>query len=89
MGTTAVLFALELPSATPQDWNFGQELLLAVCYLIVVGSIILIRCLCNHSQIRLSPPLRPPTPSLLRLGTSESQGYDDTLPNGDWLFHWP
>ena len=45
MGITAVLFALELPSATPQDWNLGQKLLLAVCYLIIVGSIMLIRCL--------------------------------------------
>ena len=45
MGITAVLFALELPSATPQDWNLGQNLLLSVLYLIVVGSIMLIRCL--------------------------------------------
>ena len=45
IGITAVLFAIELVSATPPDWNLGQKLLLAVCYLIVVGSIIPIRSL--------------------------------------------
>ena len=45
IGITVVLFAIELVSATPQDWNLGQKLLLAVCYLIVVGSIIPIRSL--------------------------------------------
>ena len=42
---TAMLFAIGLASAVPQKWSLGQRLLSAVCYLIIVGSIILIRCL--------------------------------------------
>ena len=34
-----------LASVTPQDWDLGQKLWLAVCYLTVVRSLILIRCL--------------------------------------------
>ena len=45
IGITAVLFAIGLDSVTPQDWDLGQKLRLAVCYLTVVGSLILIRCL--------------------------------------------
>ena len=41
----AVLFATRLASVTHQDWDLGQKLWLAVCYLTVVGSLILIRCL--------------------------------------------
>ena len=44
-GIIAVLFATGLVSVTPQDWNLGQKLQLAVCYVTVVGSLILIRCL--------------------------------------------
>ena len=45
IGIIAVLFAIGLDSVTPQDWDLGQKLWLAVCYLTVVGSLILIRCL--------------------------------------------
>ena len=41
----AVLFATGLASVTPQDWDLGQKLQLAVCFLTVVRSLILIRCL--------------------------------------------
>ena len=41
----SVLFATGLASVAPQDWDLGQKLRLAVCYLTVVGSLILIRCL--------------------------------------------
>ena len=34
-----------LASVAPKDWDLGQKLWLAVCYLTVVGSLILIRCL--------------------------------------------
>ena len=42
IGITAVLFATGLASVTPQDWDLGQKLWLAVCYLTVVGSLILL-----------------------------------------------
>ena len=45
IGITAVLFAMGLASVTPQVWDLGQKLRLAVCYLTVMGSFILIRCL--------------------------------------------
>ena len=45
IGITAVLFATTLASVTPQGWDLGQKLRLAVYYLTVVGSLILIRCL--------------------------------------------
>ena len=45
IGVIAVIFAIVLASVTPQDWDLGQKLRLAVCYLTVVGSLILIRCL--------------------------------------------
>ena len=45
IGIIAVLFTTGLAPVTPQDWNLGQNLQLAVCYLTVVGSLILIRCL--------------------------------------------
>ena len=38
IGIIAVLFAVALASVTPQDWDLGQKLQLAVCYLTVVGS---------------------------------------------------
>ena len=38
----AMFLATGLASATLQDWNLGQKLLLAACYLSVVGSLILI-----------------------------------------------
>ena len=41
-GIIAVLFATGLVSVTPQDWNLGQKLRLAVCYVTVVGSLILL-----------------------------------------------
>ena len=41
----SVLFATGLASAARQDWDLGQKLRLAVCYLTVLGSLILIRCL--------------------------------------------
>ena len=41
----AVLFATGLASVTPQDWDLGHKLQLAVCFLTVVRSLILIRCL--------------------------------------------
>ena len=45
IGNIAVSFTTVLASVAPQDWNLGQKLRLAVCYLTVVGSLILIRCL--------------------------------------------
>ena len=45
VGIIAVLFAIGLASVTAQDWDLGQKLWLALCYLIVVGSLIFIRCL--------------------------------------------
>ena len=45
IGIIAVLFATGLASVTAQDWDLGQKLQLALCYLIVVGSLILIRCI--------------------------------------------
>ena len=45
IGIIAVLFATGLASVTPQDWDLGQKLQLAVCFLTVVRSLILIRCL--------------------------------------------
>ena len=45
IGIIALLFATGLDSVTPHDWDLGQKLRLAVCYLTVVGSLILIRCL--------------------------------------------
>ena len=44
-GIIAVLFATGLASVTAQDWDLDQKLQLALCYLIIVGSLILIRCL--------------------------------------------
>ena len=38
IGIIVVLFATGLASVTPQDWDLGQKLQLAVCYLTVVGS---------------------------------------------------
>ena len=37
----SVLFATGLALVAPQDWDLGQKLQLAVCYLTVVGSLIL------------------------------------------------
>ena len=45
IGIIAVLFAIGLASVTPQDWDLSQKLRLAVCYLTIVGSLILIRYL--------------------------------------------
>ena len=45
VGSIAVLFAIGLASVTAQDWDLDQKLQLALCYLIIVGSLILIRCL--------------------------------------------
>ena len=45
IGIIAVLFTTGLASVTPQDWDLGQKLWLSVCYLAVVGSFILFRCL--------------------------------------------
>ena len=45
IGIIAVLFAIGLASVTAQDWDLDQKLQLALCYLIIVGSLILIRCL--------------------------------------------
>ena len=45
IGIIAVLFATGLASVTAQDWDLGQKLWLAVCYLTGVGSLILIKCL--------------------------------------------
>ena len=44
IGITAMLFTTGLASVVPQDWDLGQKLQLAVSFLIVVGSLILIRC---------------------------------------------
>ena len=41
VGIIAVLFATGLASVPPHDWDLGQKLRLAVCYLTVVGSLIL------------------------------------------------
>jgi hypothetical protein len=40
----AILFALGLAVTAPQDWNLGQRLLLAFCYLLIVGSLTAVRC---------------------------------------------
>ena len=45
IGIIAVLYSTGLASVTPQDWDLGQKLQLAVCYLTVVESLIFIRCL--------------------------------------------
>ena len=47
VGIIAVLFTTGLASVTPQDWDWdlSQKLQLAVCFLTVVGSLIVIRCL--------------------------------------------
>ena len=45
IGIIAVRFTTGLASVTPQDWDLGQKLWLAVCYLAVAGSFILFRCL--------------------------------------------
>ena len=45
IGIIAVLFTTGLASVTPQDCDLSQKLQLAACYLTVVGSLILIRCL--------------------------------------------
>ena len=45
IGIIAVLFTTGLASVAPQDLDLGQKLQLAVCYLTVVGSLILIRYL--------------------------------------------
>ena len=44
IGIAAVLFTTGLASVTPQDWDLGQKLWLALYYLTVVESLILIRC---------------------------------------------
>ena len=41
----SVLFTTGLVSVTPQDWGLGQKLQLTVCYLTVMGSLMLIRSL--------------------------------------------
>jgi hypothetical protein len=33
----ATLFTLGLAITAPQDWNIGQRILLASCYLLIVG----------------------------------------------------
>ena len=40
-----MLFATGLAPAAPQDWDLSQKLQLAVCYLTIVGRLILIRYL--------------------------------------------
>ena len=45
IGIIAMLFTTGLASVTPQDWDLSQKLRLAVCYLTIVGSLILIRYL--------------------------------------------
>jgi hypothetical protein len=35
----ATVFALRLAITAPQDWNIGQKLLVASCYLLIVGSL--------------------------------------------------
>ena len=45
IGITAAIFTTGLASVTPQDWDLGQKLRLTVCYLTIVGSLFLIRCL--------------------------------------------
>jgi LPS O-antigen subunit length determinant protein (WzzB/FepE family) len=40
----AILFALGLAVTAPQDWNLGQILIQAFCYLLIVGSITAIWC---------------------------------------------
>ena len=45
IGIIAVLFTTGLDSKALQDWDLGQKLWLAVCYLTGVGSLILIKCL--------------------------------------------
>ena len=44
IGIAAVLFTTGLASVTPEDWGLGQKLWLALYYLTVVESLILIRC---------------------------------------------
>ena len=45
IGIIAVLVTTRLASVTPQDKYLDQKLQLAVCYLAVVGSFILFKCL--------------------------------------------
>ena len=45
IGIIAMLFATGLASVTLHEWDLGQKLWLAVCYLTIVRSLILIRCL--------------------------------------------
>ena len=45
IGIIAMLFATGLASVASQDWDLSQKLQLAVCYLTIVGSLILIRYL--------------------------------------------
>jgi hypothetical protein len=40
----AILFPLGLAVTAPQDWNIAQKLLLASCYLLIVGSLIAVWC---------------------------------------------
>jgi hypothetical protein len=40
----AILFTLGLAVTAPQDWNVGQKLLLASCYLLIVGSLTAVWC---------------------------------------------
>jgi hypothetical protein len=40
----AILFALGLAVAAPQDCKVGQKLLLAFCYLLIVGSLTAVYC---------------------------------------------
>jgi LPS O-antigen subunit length determinant protein (WzzB/FepE family) len=40
----AILFALGLAITSPQDWNVSQKLLLASCYLLIVGSLTAVQC---------------------------------------------
>ena len=41
IGIIAVLFTIGPDLVTPQNWDLGQKLRLAVCYLTIVGSLIL------------------------------------------------
>jgi hypothetical protein len=44
ISTVAILFTLGLAATAPQDWNVGQKLLLAFCYLLIVGSLTALQC---------------------------------------------
>jgi hypothetical protein len=40
----AILFAIGLAVTAPQEWNTGQKLLLAFCYLLIVRSLSAVQC---------------------------------------------